>query len=57
MIREALVGEFQQIVGKENVLTSKEALRAYSYDGTTSWIHEPDIVLVSDQRPGNLGRS
>ncbi|MDD5245060.1 MAG: FAD-linked oxidase C-terminal domain-containing protein, partial [Syntrophorhabdaceae bacterium] len=37
--------EFQKIVGKENALTSPEALKAYSYDGTTSWIHEPDIVL------------
>lgn len=45
MIKEHLIGEFQGIVGKENVLMSKEALRAYSYDGTTSWIHEPDIVL------------
>ncbi|HUJ68959.1 MAG TPA: FAD-binding oxidoreductase, partial [Syntrophorhabdales bacterium] len=27
------------------MLTSKEALRAYSYDGTTSWMHEPDVVV------------
>jgi len=26
------------------VLTSKEAMRAYSYDGARSWIHEPDVV-------------
>ena len=45
MIKESFIGEFEKIVGKENVLTSKEALRAYSYDGTTSWIHEPDVVL------------
>ncbi len=45
MIRETLIGEFGKIVGKENMLTSKEAMRAYSYDGTTSWIHEPDVVL------------
>src|SRR5512147_170231 len=45
MIKESLIGEFEKIVGKENILTSKEALRAYSYDGTTSWIHEPDVVL------------
>ena len=45
MIKESLIGEFEKIVGKENVLTSKEALKAYSYDGTTSWIHEPDVVL------------
>jgi glycolate oxidase len=45
MIKESLIGEFEKIVGKENVLTSKEAMRAYSYDGTTSWIHEPDVVV------------
>jgi len=45
MIKESLVGEFKKIVGKENVLTTPEALKAYSYDGTTSWIHEPDVVV------------
>ncbi len=45
MIREALLGEFEKIVGRQNVLTSKEALKAYSYDGTTTWTHEPDVVL------------
>jgi len=45
MIKASLIGEFQNIVGKENVLTAKEALKAYSYDGTTNWIHEPDVVL------------
>ncbi len=45
MIKESLMGEFEKIVGKENVLTSKESMKAYSYDGTTSWIHEPDVVV------------
>jgi glycolate oxidase len=45
MIKESLIKEFPAIVGQENALTSKEALRAYSYDGTTSWVHEPDVVL------------
>jgi glycolate oxidase len=45
MIKESLIGKFQSIVGKENVLTSSEALKAYSYDGTTNWIHEPDVVV------------
>lgn len=45
MIKESLIGELERIVGKENVLTAREALRAYSYDGTTSWIHEPDVVV------------
>jgi glycolate oxidase len=45
MINQSLIGEFQKIVGSENVLTSKEALKAYSYDGTTNWIREPDVVI------------
>ncbi|HOW54984.1 MAG TPA: FAD-linked oxidase C-terminal domain-containing protein [Syntrophorhabdaceae bacterium] len=45
MLKESLISEFQKIVGKENVLTSPEALKAYSYDGTTSWIKEPDVVI------------
>jgi glycolate oxidase len=45
MIKDSLIGEFEKIVGKDNILTTKEALRAYSYDGTTNWIHEPDIVI------------
>ncbi|HAX18186.1 MAG TPA: glycolate oxidase subunit GlcD, partial [Actinobacteria bacterium] len=45
MLKESIVSEFQKIVGKENVLITPEALKAYSYDGTTSWIHEPDCVV------------
>jgi len=45
MIKESIVAELQKIVGAEDVLMSPEALKAYSYDGTSSWIHEPDIVL------------
>ena len=45
MIKESIVQELKKIVAEENVLTSKEALKAYSYDGTTSWIHEPDVVV------------
>jgi glycolate oxidase len=51
MIRESLLREFEKIVGKENALTSREALRAYSYDGTTSWYHEPEIVLFPTTAP------
>jgi glycolate oxidase len=51
MVTELLIGEFEKIVGKENVLTSKEALKAYSYDGTTSWIHEPEVVLFPTNSP------
>jgi glycolate oxidase len=45
MIKESVMGELEKIVGKEDVLRSKEALKAYSYDGTTSWIREPDVVV------------
>jgi glycolate oxidase len=45
MIKESVLGELQRIVGKEHVLTSGEALKAYSYDGTTNWIREPDVVV------------
>ncbi|HOE17475.1 MAG TPA: FAD-linked oxidase C-terminal domain-containing protein [Syntrophorhabdaceae bacterium] len=45
MLKESIVAELQKIVGKENVLTSPEALKAYSYDGTSSWVHEPDVVV------------
>jgi glycolate oxidase len=45
MIKESLISEFQKIVGKDNVLTSPEALKAYSYDGTSNWVREPDVVV------------
>src|SRR5512145_668326 len=45
MLKEPLVKELEAIVGKENILTSPESLKAYSYDGTTNWIHEPDVVV------------
>ncbi len=45
MIKTSLIEEFRKIVGSENVLTSGEALKAYSYDGTTNWIREPDVVV------------
>ncbi len=45
MLQQHLLQQLQSIVGKENVLTSPESLKAYSYDGTTNWIHEPDVVV------------
>lgn len=45
MIKESVIAELQKIVGKENVKTEKEALKVYSYDGTSSWQHEPDVVV------------
>lgn len=45
MLRGAQLEELARIVGEENVLTSPEDLRTYSYDGTTTWIHAPDVVI------------
>lgn len=46
MIEEKLVRDFVRIVGEENALRSRELLKAYSYDGTTNWSNEPDLVLL-----------
>ncbi|MCX8022301.1 MAG: FAD-binding protein [Syntrophorhabdaceae bacterium] len=45
MIKESVLTELQKIVGNEQVLTTPEAKKAYSYDGTTNWVHEPDVVV------------
>ncbi len=45
MINAKHIGRLRDIVGKENVLTSKEEMVAYSYDGTQMWSHLPDVVV------------
>jgi glycolate oxidase len=45
MINARHINRLRQIVGKENVLTSKEEMVAYSYDGTQMWSHLPDVVV------------
>lgn len=45
MIAKGIVDELRKIVGKDDVLTEKEDLVSYSYDGTTTWAHEPDVVV------------
>jgi glycolate oxidase len=46
MISSSLINKLRRIVGKENVLTSKEAMVAYSYDATALWQHLPDAVVL-----------
>ncbi len=41
-----IIAGLQQIVGKEAVLTAREDLNGYSYDGTTVWSHMPDVVVL-----------
>lgn len=45
MAYEHLIDELVRLVGKGNVLTSPEDRRVYSYDGTSNWTHEPDLVV------------
>ncbi|MCS7280933.1 MAG: FAD-binding protein [Desulfobacterota bacterium] len=45
MLKESIVAELKRICGDEDVLTTPEALKAYSYDGTTNWIKEPEAVV------------
>ena len=45
MLNQSVLSELATIVSKDNILTSPESLKAYSYDGTTNWIHEPDVVV------------
>jgi glycolate oxidase len=46
MIEKKVISQLEKIVGKGAVLTSKEDLNAYSYDGTTTWAHMPDVVVL-----------
>ena len=45
MLQKTIVNQLTKIVGKDDVLTEREDLASYAYDGTTSWIHEPDVVV------------
>src|SRR4030042_285790 len=45
MIKKGVVDALRKIVGKEDILIKKEDLASYAYDGTSSWIHEPDVVV------------
>ena len=46
MLEARIISLLQNIIGKEAVLTAKEDLNAYSYDGTTTFTHMPDVVVL-----------
>jgi glycolate oxidase len=48
MIKQEHLDSLFQIVGKNNLLTSKEDLAAYSYDASVSWMHLPDVVALPE---------
>lgn len=46
MLEAGLITELVKIVGNGGVLTTKEDLTSYSYDGTAFWSHMPDAVVL-----------
>ncbi|NLS91938.1 MAG: FAD-binding protein [Planctomycetaceae bacterium] len=45
MAYEQFANRLADIVGKANVLASEEDRKVYSYDGTSTWTHKPDLVV------------
>jgi glycolate oxidase len=45
MLNHDTVKKLESIVGRESILTAKADLATYAYDGTTTWSHNPDIVV------------
>lgn len=45
MAYEQFTSQLARIVGRANVLASEEDRKVYSYDGTSTWIHTPDLVV------------
>src|SRR3954466_4547447 len=43
-LSETILSELQQIVGRENVLTKKEDLIPYAFDGTAAMLQMPGCV-------------
>jgi glycolate oxidase len=46
MLKHDITKQLEGIVGKESVLTAREDLATYAYDGTTTWSHHPDVVVL-----------
>ena len=45
MAYERFASHLAGIVGRANVLLSEEDRKVYSYDGTSTWVHKPDLVV------------
>jgi glycolate oxidase len=48
MIEPGIIKQLQAVIGKENTLTSREDMVAYSYDATALWSHVPDVVVLPE---------
>ena len=45
MLSNIILGKLREIVGAQGILTAPIDLKAYSFDGTTSWQAVPDAVV------------
>ncbi|MHB0959643.1 MAG: FAD-binding oxidoreductase [Pirellulaceae bacterium] len=45
MAYEQFTSQLAGIVGRANVLASQEDRKVYAYDGTSTWSHQPDLVV------------
>jgi glycolate oxidase len=48
MLKSEIVSSLRQILAKDAVLSRKEELFSYSYDGTDAWSHMPDLVVFPE---------
>ncbi len=46
MLKPEVISQLERIVGKDSILTAKEDLATYAYDGTTTWSHAPEVVVL-----------
>jgi glycolate oxidase len=46
MLKTSIINRLEGIVGKDAVLTAKEDMATYSYDGTTTWSAAPEVVVL-----------
>jgi glycolate oxidase len=46
MLKPEIIKQLKNLVGEDHVLTAKEDLATYAYDGTTTWSHPPDVVVL-----------
>jgi glycolate oxidase len=46
MLMPDIIKQLKNLVGEDHVLTAKEDLATYAYDGTTTWSHPPDVVVL-----------
>jgi glycolate oxidase len=46
MLKTEIIVELENITGREGILTAKEDLVSYSFDGTALWTHAPEVVAL-----------